>query len=216
MRVEPSAQNEASTRSSRSSKPNGSLDETLRHRGIAKTFRTAELKNEQKAHEDASSHMGLNSYFGSRSAAKKNAENAVAGTVHVGFRLHKLRQIDHETESFEASFKLFFDWCDPNLARTLEVAGQEGAERNERTKNEWQARIPEVQLVNAIPDSVQKGEWIRPPKVISDDIATGRMYIYRTYTATFVERQELHEFPFDVQELKIMLKLRQLLGEVLC
>lgn len=175
---------------------------------VARTFRTLTLKEEQKAHEEGSPHVGLNSYFDSDSRKMKNEKSIVAGTVHVGFRLYSIQQIDHETESFMATFKLFYEWCDPILANLLKDPERkhDDDEKKQEIRKEWTARTPEVQFVNAKHDSVVREDWARPPKVA--DEATGRMYTFRKYTGVFAERQELHHFPFDVQLLKIKLTLR--------
>lgn len=157
------------------------------------------LSEEQRAHlvDAAPETRGLNFYFGAKGHDEKLSDMKSLGAIHLGFRLYQLRDIDVEHHSYFASFRMFYEWCDVNLARRL-------TDGTDVPKAEWLKHVPEVDFMNAI--RTQCEEWKRSPRVL--DVATGRMYLHRKYEGSFTEQFELTEFPFDVQNLKLQMQMK--------
>jgi hypothetical protein len=137
---------------------------------------------------------GLQQRFAATKGAAKKLE--MEGEVVVGFRLYALRAVSHSQHTFHASFRLFFDWIDEELAQRL--LSPEGID-----ETEWSAAIPELSFTNV--STFQAEPWPHAPRVI--DAVTGRVYAHRRYEAVFNERLEMKEFPFDSQHLSITMQL---------
>ena len=134
------------------------------------------------------------------SPKKKNGEKKLTaserGEVCLGVRLYSL-QVDHTNSTFDASFRIFYDWCDLKLAAKIK-------EQSDGDFS-WDS-VPEVQFENAIKyEEWQNEEWQKKPRVIDEQ--TGRLYAHRKYEGTFSEYQNTKQFPFDVQEMKVSVQL---------
>ena len=147
---------------------------------------------------------GLQQRFAS--ADKNKGKQEMEGEVVVGCRLYALRDLSHDTHTFKASFRCFYDWIDPHLASLLQERGSAIDEA------EWSKRIPEMSFTNA--STLEPEPWTHAPRVI--DAATGRIYTHRRYEGTFNERFEMQEFPFDTQTLRIRMQLSKSMFRAHC
>lgn len=143
-------------------------------------------------------HDGISSRFASADKNKKKV--VMEGEVVVGLRLYALRDVSHQTHTFHAAFRCFYDWIDPELTALLLASGTDGGALDEA---EWSKKVPEMTFTNAA--SVQAEPWPHPPRVL--DAATGRVYVHRRYEGAFNERLMMHDFPFDDQSLVIRMQL---------
>ena len=117
------------------------------------------------------------------------------GEVCVGLRLYSLQVEQHSRSTFTAQFRIFYEWCDEELAASLMATKSQ--------TDSWDQHIPEVRFLNQVECAAEA--WTRAPRVI--DHSTGRMYIHRRYSGVFVQRQECGLFPFDTQKIQLSLQL---------
>ena len=82
-------------------------------------------------------------------------QHKLEGEVLLGFRLYVIRDISHATYQFRASFRCFYEWCDPVLAARLMRAGAASTSPRRCSTSgiadeaDWAPFIPEVTFTNA-------------------------------------------------------------------
>jgi hypothetical protein len=95
--------------------------------------------------------------------------------------------------TFTASFRIFYEWRDHGSKEFVELGG------------EMDVEPPEVTFVNMV--EIDALDWEKKPRVL--DQGKRLLYAHRKYLGKFTSIPQLHNFPFDLQRLSLVLLLKQ-------
>ena len=124
--------------------------------------------------------------------------------VECKFKINKVSSLDQVAQTFTVEFTLMLDWVDPSL------------DRQNKPKThvpDWDEHFsPGLMLLNAQSiDTDESQPRLRPPADLHDG---SREYNHVTMTqkfaATIDSRMDLRNYPFDIQYLEIIMKLRSI------
>jgi len=147
--------------------------------------------------------------------------------VYIGYTFYLVKDIDSKTGTFSATFKLLLKWHDTDFERDADILRlrrdghfADGTGPFERTHkgrfedylvkllDEEDMRkldsMPTVGFANAV--SVEEDVHLRQVYISPND-KPGLVRLEQTFQGTFLAQMDLHAFPFDAQELPVIVRL---------
>lgn len=128
--------------------------------------------------------------------------------VKVSIMFTRLGEIDTINERFSCEATLFFTWYEP-----IACAEKINDSYSWNLKDFWD---PQIYIENAIGDVKEKDIKHRVGKLFDSEKQEWflKVHIIKRIQGTFFEKLELYHFPFDVQDLSIILTSHRTLDEI--
>lgn len=128
--------------------------------------------------------------------------------VKVSIMFTRLGEIDTINERFSCEATLFFTWSEP-----ITCSAQIEDDYKWKSKDFWD---PQIYIENAIGDIKEKDVKHRVGKLFDMEKRVWflEVHMIKRIQGTFFEKLELYHFPFDVQDLSIILTSHRTLDEI--